>query len=70
MTLKEKFVQFNKIAPLQTTTVLNHPFSYRYYKNPNPNKNVTLVLLAGGSGLADGFFYLYDYFMPEYNLLF
>ncbi len=26
---KEKFVQFNEIAPLQTTAVLNHPFSYR-----------------------------------------
>ncbi len=69
MTLKEKFEKFNQIAPLQTNTVLGHPFSYRYYKNPDPNKKITLVMLAGGSGLADGFFYLYDYFMPEYNLL-
>lgn len=69
MTLKEKFVEFNKIAPLQTSTILDRPFSYRYYKNPDSSKNVTLVLLAGGSGLADGFFYLYDYFMAEYNLL-
>ncbi len=69
MTLKEKFVQFNQVAPVQTATILGHPFSYRYYKNPDPSKDVTLVMLAGGSGLADGFFYLYDYFMPEYNLL-
>ena len=69
MTLKEKFAAFNQIAPVQTTEILGHPFAYRYYKNPNPQKNVTLVMLAGGSGLADGFFYLYDYFMPEYNLL-
>lgn len=69
MTLKEKFAEFNKVAPIQTADIFGHPFAYRYYKNPNPNKNVTLVMLAGGSGLADGFFYLYDYFMPEYNLL-
>ncbi len=69
MTLKEKFVQFNQVAPVQTATILGHPFSYRYYRNPDPSKDVTLVMLAGGSGLADGFFYLYDYFMPEYNLL-
>lgn len=69
MTLKDKFAEFEKTAPLQTTTILGFPFAYRYYKNPNPDKNVTLVMLAGGSGLADGFFYLYDYFMPEYNLL-
>ena len=48
--------------PVQTTTILEHPFAYRYYKNPNPAKDVPLVMLAGD------FFYLYDYFMPEYNL--
>lgn len=69
MTLKEKFAAFNQIAPVQTAEIFGHSFAYRYYKNPNPKKSVTLVMLAGGSGLADGFFYLYDYFMPEYNLL-
>ncbi len=69
MTLKEKFAQFNRVAPVREATVLGHPFAYRYYQNPDPKKTVTLVMLAGGSGLADGFFYLYDYFMPEYSLL-
>lgn len=50
-------------------TIKGHSFAYRYYKNIDPEKDVTLVMLAGGSGLADGFFYLYDKFMPEYNLL-
>ena len=40
MTLKEKFVEFNKIAPLQTSTILDRPFSYRYYKNPDSSKKM------------------------------
>ncbi len=69
MTLKEKFIEFNRIAPVQTATVQGKPFAYRYYKNPDEKKKITLVMLAGGSGLADGFFYLYDRFMAEYSLL-
>ena len=69
MTLKEKFDAFNQVAPVKTAKVLGLPFPYRYYRNPDPRKDVTLVTLAGGSGLADGFFYLYDRFMPEYSLL-
>ena len=69
MTLKEKFDAFNQVAPVKTARVLGRPFPYRYYRNPDPKKSVTLVTLAGGSGLADGFFYLYDRFMPEYSLL-
>ncbi len=69
MSLKEKYAAFNQIAPIETVSVLGHPFAYRFYKNPDPKKNVTLLLLAGGSGLADGFFYLFDYFMPEYNII-
>ena len=44
-------------------------FPYRYYRNPDEGKNVTLMLLAGGSGLGDGFFYLYEYLMPYFSLL-
>ena len=69
MSLKEKYAAFNQIAPIETVSVLGHPFAYRFYKNPDPKKNVTLLLLAGSSGLADGFSYLFDYFMPEYNII-
>lgn len=67
--IKGKFIEFNKIAPIEEVSVLGHSFKYRYYRNENSNKDVTLVMLAGGSGLGDSFFYLYDYFMKEYNLL-
>ncbi len=69
MSLKEKFVEFDRVAPIESIDIQGHPFAYRFYKNPNPDKNVTLVMLAGGSGMAEGFFYLYEHFMPEYNLL-
>ena len=49
--------------------VFGKSFPYRCYTNPDPKKNVTLLVLAGGSGPADGFFYLCDNLMPEYNLL-
>ena len=39
MTLKEKFVAFNRIAPVQTATVQGKPFAYRYYKNPYEKKD-------------------------------
>ena len=44
-------------------------FPYRYYRNPDERKNVTLLMLAGGSGLGDGFFYLYEYLIPHFSLL-
>ena len=45
--------------------VFGKSFPYRCYKNPDPKKNVTLLVLAGGSGPADGFFYLYDDLMTD-----
>lgn len=40
MTLKEKFADFNRIAPVQTADVPGKPFAYRYYQNPDEKKNV------------------------------
>ena len=36
MTLKEKFVEFDQVAPVQTADALGHPFAYRCYKNLTP----------------------------------
>ena len=44
-------------------------FPCRCYRNSDERKNVTLLMLAGGSGLGDGFFYLYGYLMPHFSLL-
>ena len=69
MTLKEKFIEFDKLAPLQTAHLQNGDFSYRYYKNESPALDVTLVFLAGGSGLGNSIFYLADMLLSKYNLI-
>lgn len=69
MTLKEKFEEYNKLAPLQTAKLKNGTFTYHYYKNENPLVNVTLVFLAGGSGLGNSIFYLADVMMPKYSMI-
>lgn len=51
MTLKEKYIQFDKTAPLRTARLTHGSFTYRYYKNSqSPSGNITLVFLAGGTG--------------------
>lgn len=69
MTLKEKFAEYNRLAPLKTAKLKNGNFTYRYYKNENPKLDITLVFLAGGTGLGNSIFYLADNFMPKYNLI-
>ncbi len=69
MTLKEKFKEYDQVAPVKEATILGERFLYRYYKNPDAKKDVTLLFLAGGTGLGDGFFYLYDQFAPNYSLI-
>lgn len=49
MTLKEKFIEFDKKAPLKVAKLSHGDFAYRYYKNGNPELDVTLVFLAGGA---------------------
>lgn len=69
MTLKEKFAEFNKLAPLKTAQLKNGTFTYRYYKNEHPTADVTLVFLAGGTGLGNSIFYLADVLIPKYHLI-
>ncbi len=67
--MKKEFENYNKLAPVKTVKLNGGEFSYRYYKNPNPEVNVTLLVLAGGTGLADGMFAMAKSFMDKYSLI-
>lgn len=67
--MKKEFAYYNETAPKQTATILGADFTYRYYKNPDPAVNATMVMLAGGSGLGDAFSMLGRIFMERYSLL-
>ena len=67
MNVKEKYNDFNKKMPHQIATIDGQEFQYRYYDNPN--SDVTIIFLAGGSGLGDGGFMLYDSFLEKYSLM-
>ena len=67
--MEKEFEYYNKAAPMQTGNILGAEFRYRYYKNPNPTVNATIVMLAGGTGLGDGFFGFAKYFMDRYSLI-
>ena len=69
MTIKEKYLEFEKKAPLQTAKLQHGTFAYHYYKNEHPELDVTLVFLAGGSGLGNSVFYLAEAFMEKYSLI-
>ena len=67
LNIKEEWVYYNQVAPFQIYHLNGHPFKYRYYKNEN--SKTTIVVLAGGSGLADGFFLFLRSLMNKYSLI-
>ena len=67
--MKKEFENYNTLAPVKTANINGCEFAYRYYKNPNPEVNVTLLVLAGGTGLADGMFAMAKSFMDKYSLI-
>ena len=69
MDMKKEFEEYNKLAPVKTVRLNGGDFAYRYYKNPNPKVNVTLLVLAGGTGLAEGMFAMAKTFMDKYSLI-
>lgn len=69
MDMKKEFAYYNEVAPVQSVKLSGGTVQYRYYKNPNPKVNATIVMLAGGSGMADGFFALAKSFMDRYSFI-
>lgn len=67
--MKKEFEYYNRVAPFQTAQILGGEFKYRYYKNPSPEVNATIVMLAGGSGLGDAFAAFAKCFMDRYSLI-
>ena len=54
LNVKEEWEYYNKVAPFQVYKLDGNEMKYRYYKREKAK--ATIVVLAGGSGLADGFF--------------
>ena len=69
MNVQALYEVYNRKAPRRKTTINGKPFVYRYYKNPKPDKPVTIVTLAGGSGLGDGFFLFSEEIAKHYSFI-
>ena len=67
--MKKEFAYYNEVAPVKEAKLTGGSFKYRYYKNPAPVVDATVVILAGGTGLADGFFAIARNVMEHYSLL-
>ncbi|MCM1050167.1 MAG: alpha/beta hydrolase [Clostridiales bacterium] len=67
--MKKEFEYYNKVAPVKNERILGKEFKYRYYKNPSPKVNATIVMLAGGTGLGDAFAAFAKAFMDKYSLI-
>ncbi|MCM1102185.1 MAG: alpha/beta hydrolase [Clostridium sp.] len=67
--MKKEFAYYNKVAPFRTERILGGEFRYRYYRNPSPKMNATILMLAGGSGLGDAFAAFARCFMDRYSLI-
>lgn len=42
--MKQEFVYYNQVAPVKTVKISGRDFSYRYYQNPKPEANATIVM--------------------------
>lgn len=67
--MKKEYEKYNKAAPKHRATILGKDFIYRYYKNKRPRVNATILTLAGGTGLGDGFFVLANNFMERCSFI-
>ena len=67
LNVKAEWAYYNEVAPFQTFQLKGNELKYRYYKKENAR--TTIVVLAGGSGLADGFFLFLRSLMDRYSLI-
>ena len=67
LNVKEEWEYYNKVAPFQVYKLDGNEMKYRYYKREKAK--ATIVVLAGGSGLADGFFLFLRSLMDKYSLI-
>jgi len=65
--VQEEWAYYNKVAPFQVYKLNGNEMKYRYYKKEDAR--ATIVVLAGGSGLADGFFLFLRSLMDKYSLI-
>lgn len=67
LNVREEWEYYNQVAPFQSYSEGGNAMRYRYYKNESAK--ATIVVLAGGSGLADGFFLFLRSLMDKYSLI-
>lgn len=67
LNVKTEWEYYNKVAPFKTYLLNGNELKYRYYKKEGAK--ATIVVLAGGSGLADGFFLFLRSLMDKYSLI-
>ena len=67
LNVKTEWEYYNKVAPFKTYLLNGNELKYRYYKKEGAK--ATIVVLAGGSGLADGFFLFLRSLMVHYSLI-
>lgn len=65
--VKKEWEYYNSVAPFQTFLRSGKEMKYRYFKKEDAK--ATIVVLAGGSGLADGFFLFLRSLMDNYSLI-
>ncbi len=67
--MKKEYERYNKAAPKRRAKISGKDFVYRYYRNSSPRVNATIVTLAGGTGLGDGFFAFSNFLMERYSFI-
>jgi len=67
LNVQEEWAYYNKVAPIQVYKLNGNEMKYRYCKKEDAK--ATIVVLAGGSGLADGFFLFLRSIMDKYSLI-
>lgn len=66
---EQEYAWYDSLMPIQVEQVNGGAFPYRYYRNPAPERDVTLLFLAGGTGLGDSAFLFCRSVVARYSLL-
>lgn len=69
MNVKDVYKLYQQQCPIKIAHLNGGDMTYRYYKNPSPKLDITIICFAGGTGLSDALFLMYQELKARYSFV-